>query len=750
MALPAFTARYIASVGYSSGSQWSDQSGNGNHITSAGGGTWPSKVTAAGKTFLRFNGSTDRLAQASVTIAQQNGTIVIIGRNRSNNGDCVFGAGAWPGILLTVKTGEIPTVYFGGYNDCAELACDTFTIFGLRMSGSAIGIIYGAEETAGAAFAAGTKTGIAIGASDSTGTLTGTWDVCEVMVCAGRASDSELQSIRDYAVATYGCGGGTKDMALYLTGDSLFLGYNITPPTQDNDVLAGLEARYTAAGLSCPPVKFAPKSGWRIGTSGSTSSLYDDLTSDAAAWLTNKSGYTKNGVVCNACVNDALVDGLTAAQIYTRAAAYIAQAISLGATDVYMGTMSVSDGSSQETLRNTYNAALKANAHQAAGPRYFDIGADAYLGTYAERTNSTYFQLDMLHWTAAGDDRAAQILYDRLEPSGPPPGPSAPRYMWWAHGAGSYTVAGLPASLRNNGWVAHAEDVLIPRFLAFNDDDEAKCIMHMAFGRSREEFGDLPLDALLMRREEGEFPLVYDLDAFKEAMDLFFAECGQYPTMYVGTIHGTEYDKWHRLSPAAFRARVRRSLEFMLAIPQAHRRLIVDTMGVFGASLSKQSPDMFVGRWPEREAPRRATREATIQSRLASGIYKSGGISTRSRFGEVLEIARRELLCVGVGIEPRARLESGWENADDTVDWWTTSQLMGSSDNSEDGTGDGWCLSATRCNGTFGVLLTDAQSDGQIATWLQGTDDGVLKAVAVGGLSDPGVTSSDMAGYVSA
>lgn len=419
MALPAFSARYIASTGYTSGSQWTDQSGNGNHITSAGGGTWPAAVTAAGKTFLRFNGSTNRLAQAAVTVNQQNGTIIVIGRNRSNNGDCVFGAGAWPGILLTVKTGEIPTCYFGGYNDCAELAGDTFTLFGLRMSGSAIGIIYGAEETAGSAFAAGTQTGITIGASDATGTLTGTWDVCEVMVCAARATDVELQSIRDYAVATYGCGGGTKDMALYLTGDSLFLGYNITPPTQDNDVIAGMEARYTADGLSCPPIRFAAKSGWRIGTTGSTSSLYDDLTSDAAAWLTDKAGYTVNGVVCNACVNDALVDGLTAAQIFTRAQAYIAQAISLGATDVYMGTMSVSDGAAQETLRNTYNTALKADSHQSTGPRYIDIGADAFLGTYAERTNATYFQLDMLHWTAAGDDRAAQILYDRLAPAAP-------------------------------------------------------------------------------------------------------------------------------------------------------------------------------------------------------------------------------------------------------------------------------------------------------------------------------------------
>lgn len=418
MALPAFSARYIASTGYTSGSQWSDQSGNGNHITSVGGGAWPTSVTAAGRTFLRFNGTTHRLVQAAVTVNQQNGTVIIIGRNRSNNGDCVFGTGAWPGILMTVKTGEIPTIYFGGYNDCAELAADTFTLFGLRMSGSAIGIIYGAEETAGSAFSAGTQTGITIGASDATGTLTGTWDVCEVMVCAARASDVELQSIRDYAVATYGCGGGAKDMALYFTGDSLFLGY-IVPADPDNDVLSRLEARFAAAGVSCPPIKFAAKSGWRIGTSGSTNSLYDDLTADASAWLTDKSGYTVNGVICNACVNDALGEGLTAAQIYTRAAAYISQAISLGATDVYMGTMSVSDGSSQETLRNTYNTALRANAHQAAGPRYIDIGADAYLGTYSERTNATYFQLDMLHWTAAGNDRAAQILYDRLAPAAP-------------------------------------------------------------------------------------------------------------------------------------------------------------------------------------------------------------------------------------------------------------------------------------------------------------------------------------------
>lgn len=324
---------------------------------------------------------------------------------------------------------------------------------------------------------------------------------------------------------------------------------------------------------------------------------------------------------------------------------------------------------------------------------------------------------------------------------------TAPRYMWWACGAGSYTVAGLPSELRSNGWESFSDNVMIPRFSAFNDDDEAKCIIHLPFGRNRAETGDLQLDAPLMRRQEREFPLVYDLDAFKEAMDAFFAACGQYPAMYVGTIHGTEYDKWHRLSPAAFRARVRQSLEFMLAIPQAHRRLIIDTLGVFGASASKQSAGMFDRAWPEREAPRRVTRAATISRRLASGRYVSGSTNQHSRFGEVIEIAKNEIQCVGISLEPRPRLGTGWEHGDDTVDWWTTSQLMDSSNDTESGTGSGWCLSSAKCNGTFGVLLTDARTDTEIANWLQGTP---AKAVAVGGLSDPGVTSSDMAAYVPA
>lgn len=289
---------------------------------------------------------------------------------------------------------------------------------------------------------------------------------------------------------------------------------------------------------------------------------------------------------------------------------------------------------------------------------------------------------------------------------------AAPRYMWWTLGSGSYTVAGLPLALRTDGWVAFAEDVLIPRFNTFNDDDGAKAMIHMPFGRNRAESGDLELDCYLMRREEAEFPLVYNLDAFEEAMALFYAECGQYPELYFGTMHGTEYDKWHLTNPTGCRARVWASLEPLLRIPNGHRRFIGDTMGVF------QPP---------------------------SGRYVSGPTDEESRFGTLLATLR-EIGCESIGIEPRARLETGWENAGADINYWTTSQLMDSSNDTESGTGSGWCLDSAKCEGTFGILVTDARTESEIAAWLNDTHK--AKAVAVGGLSDPGMTSSEMVGFV--
>lgn len=312
--------------------------------------------------------------------------------------------------------------------------------------------------------------------------------------------------------------------------------------------------------------------------------------------------------------------------------------------------------------------------------------------------------------------------------------------MWWACGAGSYTVAGLPAELRNNGWESFAENVMIPRFTAFNDDDEARCLIHMPFGRNRAQTGDLEFDALLMRRQQREFPLVYDIDGFRAGMDAFFEDRGQYPELYFGTLHGSEYNKWHRLSPAAFRSRVLDSLEPLLCIPRAHRKIIIDTMGVFGLPASRRFPGVFQTRNIGTFNPDRRSRRS-IGAGISTGTYKSGSTNQRSRFAELLKIIN-EIGVAGVGIEPRARLDSGWELGGPTVDWWTTSQLMDSANDTESGTGAGWCLAASRCEGQFGVLLTDSRTESQIATWIQGD-----KAVAIGGLSDPGVTSSEMAAY---
>jgi lysophospholipase L1-like esterase len=128
----------------------------------------------------------------------------------------------------------------------------------------------------------------------------------------------------------------------------------------------------------------------------------------------NLSGSLPNWIFVQAGTNGIALGGLTGAQVYTNFQTYLSSLTGLGvsAGRVVVGTMPPR-GSSWETERGNFNSALVSGA-AGLGHKLARIDSNANIGVADANTNTTYYQVDTIHWNDAGAAIAARIFKDAM------------------------------------------------------------------------------------------------------------------------------------------------------------------------------------------------------------------------------------------------------------------------------------------------------------------------------------------------
>jgi lysophospholipase L1-like esterase len=176
------------------------------------------------------------------------------------------------------------------------------------------------------------------------------------------------------------------------------------------------------AGFGLDPSEFYPTvlensidAAWDVANTAVTGRNIQQMIDAAPASvdvLYGGSGQT-NIVVILGGSND-VATGTSSSTILSRLATYVsdrrAVGWSSGTSRVAFGTIPPNGGLSgaQETVRQTVNTALRANAGGIYGDILVDFAADPRLDDALDTTY--YFEGDRLHWTAAGAAVAAELV----------------------------------------------------------------------------------------------------------------------------------------------------------------------------------------------------------------------------------------------------------------------------------------------------------------------------------------------------
>lgn len=114
-------------------------------------------------------------------------------------------------------------------------------------------------------------------------------------------------------------------------------------------------------------------------------------------------------VICQGGTNN-LFGGQTAAQIMAEMVSMVSTMQGLGAT-VFVVSIPPAVGFPDDSIRQDYNTSLRAT--KAGASRLIDWAADSH---FSDPMNDTYFYSgDHVHFTAAGNDVAADLAEDQIE-----------------------------------------------------------------------------------------------------------------------------------------------------------------------------------------------------------------------------------------------------------------------------------------------------------------------------------------------
>lgn len=411
-ALPTtnLVAHFISDTGVTSSagrvSAWADQSGAGNDAVQASGTLQPYLVTSGfnGRQAIQFQNNLANIVMsfaAGKTWNARSLSFFIAGR--------LYAAGNSPMVAIANYTNSQAVLRIASTGKQATSVDSTLRG---RMNPAVYGNVSGA--TSAVYQNNGTQTGIGaipadtdclggfIGAS-TTGNGALSMEVWEIACYDATLSGAVADEVIDYFNAKYGLTTSTYSKAIMYEGDSITAGLGLTTlggwPFQLVEYAQPLAITHEMA---------------NVATSGATIAT---LTSRATTVDGRKVSGATNYLHVLIGRNDA--DSSSAATIYSNLATYVSARVAAG-WNVVVGTC-LACPPTPHAILVTYNDLIRGTPFGGTGPGIIaDAGATAVIDyaalpefdAPADRLNSTYYQGDGTHLTAAGGRLIAELAAD--------------------------------------------------------------------------------------------------------------------------------------------------------------------------------------------------------------------------------------------------------------------------------------------------------------------------------------------------
>lgn len=388
-------------------SAWADQTGLGNGAVQA---------TAANQTtlgadykgrpvvqFLLDPTSTENdwmdLATA-FTFDARNVSVFIAARIPYGANSTVFALSNYAGTVAHLRFAAAnsfnnpQTLYSGGRNSTHSANMHP-TVLSL-VSGATVAVGMGPDLTSGqAALTADTDClGAVLGRFGTT--LYQTMDVYEVLVYSSALSPTDAQSVRDHLAAKYETRTSQWTKNIVFEGDSITQGVGTT-------FSRGFPSRVLRDSVV----------DWRQTNIGSSGADLATLTGRAPACDGYKRTGARNVLAVLIGRNDAGAGGATGATIYSSLVTYVQARVAAG-WEVWVGTC-IATGSALQPILDDLNARIRAGIITDAGAtRVIDYASLPQFDTSADSANTTYYQGDSTHPTAAGAQLMADFVAGQL------------------------------------------------------------------------------------------------------------------------------------------------------------------------------------------------------------------------------------------------------------------------------------------------------------------------------------------------
>lgn len=396
-------------------SQWSDLSGHGRHFTQATGTKQPTWVPGGlnGLPYLSADGTSDTMS--STWIAPTTMTLFAVCRTNRNNASLVnqvetvftSTSGSFSGLRLELFN------YFGSTTQRAVFAQGNGTTQANKNGASSpysVDVTEGEWHIASCTYENINDTQIASKLfSTFDESLFGQVDLAELIICSDVMSPGQRRDVEIYLAEKWGITGHVYNAArtIVCQGDSLTEGYGVSAADQYPYQLFGLYSSNLANYYML-----------NDGVGLATLNTFDQratLAPDGVETLTYKAG-TKVYLMLWGGSNDLYLDSLSADDVFLRLIRRIQRAkASNKYYKILVGTTLPRGGT---TNYQAYNALITGSwgiLAAAGADKLVDFTTNAAFDNAADSSDTTYYQSDTTHLTAAGMAIAAGMVKTALD-----------------------------------------------------------------------------------------------------------------------------------------------------------------------------------------------------------------------------------------------------------------------------------------------------------------------------------------------
>jgi lysophospholipase L1-like esterase len=412
-------ARFLANTGITSAgsptriSAWADQSGNGNNASQATGANQPYvgsdllgrptvRFVGGASTFMDLPGGTTALARAV--------SIWVVGRLQTHGSQSYVSLNAYAGNaggLRTVLSTSAPPIIYAFGRSSVTVRPKFNPGFWAMISGASAAQVHSnllAVTGLTAVTADATPRTLVLGRSHTAGSY-GSFEAYEILIYDAAQSDADRDAVKAYIAAAY------PDLATSYTKQVVFEGDSISAGSGLPDTELSYPQQVYRTGLS----------DWRYSSQALSGATVATMTTRAASVDAQiEAGYSRNVLMVLIGRND-VTEADNSATVYSDLVTYVQARVTAG-WEVWVGTC-IATGSSLQGTIDALNAKIRGTPlggtgngifADAGADRIVDYGAMPEFDTSADSSNTTYYQGDNTHPTAAGCTKMADVFATEL------------------------------------------------------------------------------------------------------------------------------------------------------------------------------------------------------------------------------------------------------------------------------------------------------------------------------------------------